>query len=840
MKKIFFVTIYSLSIFYAVAQNNITGIITNDAEERLPFATLQWQGSFTTATADSAGNFTIKSRRRLDTLVVTYTGYQPAKIVVEPHEKMLWVVLSGVAAMAEVVVTADRPDNFVSTLENRHVEQITSCELRKAPCCNLAGSFETNNSVDISTGNAVTGASEIQMLGLRGIYTQMTLQKRPNFYGLAYPFALEFYPGTWLNGISVSKGASSVEQGAQSLTGQINVDLVKPSEDKALFVNLYQNTLNTFEANLHVNRKLRNDWSVGVYGHYDNMQNRYDHDNDGFLNMPQKEQKNILFRALHQGKTWYSQNNLHLLQDNRVAGQVPTENNTNLWRVQQDMRRLDFSGTIGYLGLKKVYNSIAVIYGLTAHNTNELYGKNTHIGTQKSFYTNLIYATIIGNTDHRLNVGGSLQADDFKEKINTINLDRLDVMPGVFAEYAYNRTILGKKYSDWGVIIGLRNDYHNRFGNIIAPRMNVKYNFNENNIIRFSAGRGWRVANIIPENLNVLASNRAINIANNLKPEDGWNTGVNFSTRFEVLDRNVTFNADVFHTRFSNQIIADQDQDFQNIYFYNLEGKSYANSIMGVMTYNIFKNFDLKIGYKFNDVRTTIDAKLVNPPLLPRHRAMTTLDYKTPNRTWLFHLTGHFVGTQRLPNLEGLPTEYHTKHIHSGKAPSYFNLNAQITKIINNRWEIYFGGENLTNYTQHAPIIAADAPFSTYFNASQIWGPIMGIRGFAGFRYSIGQDDASQKSKISKNPHFATATFEVKGDCGMCKTRIEKTALAAGAIEAIWSSETHLLIIKFDEKRTKQSDIQAKIAKAGHDNSSFKAEKSTYDALPDCCQYTRE
>lgn len=738
MKKIVYSVVLLCVTFFAQAQNNkIIGIVTNESDERLPFATLQWAYSTIGTTADSLGAFMIKSRKKTDTLIVTYAGYAAARVVVEPQEKKLWIVLKGVANLQDIEIIAKREDNFVSTLENRHVEQISSCELRKAPCCNLAGSFETNGSVDVSTNNAVTGATEIQMLGLRGIYTQLTLQKRPNFYGLAYPFALEFYPGTWLNGISVSKGASSVEQGIQSLTGQINVDLVKPSEDKALFINLYESTNQTFEANIHLNRKLNKTLSVGTMFHFDDMKRGYDHDNDGFMNMPQKRQINSMTRILHQGKTWFGQVGIHLIRDSRVAGQITDISSSNLrWRVQQDMSRLDIGGTIGYLGLDKIYNSIALVYGVTVHRTDELYGRNTHKGTQQSLYGNLIYATIIGNTNHRLNLGTGIQYDDFKENVNDITLDRKDILPGVFGEYSYNRPKIGANYSDWGIIVGLRNDYHNHFGNVVAPRLNMKYNFSQDMIWRASAGRGWRVANIIAENLNVLASNRQIQIAPNLKPEDGWNMGTNFSMRFSAAGRKMTFSADAYHTRFVNQIVVDQDSDYKKVFFYNLDGKSYANSIMGVLTVPIFTRFDVKLGYKFNDVKSTFGGSLNVAPLMAAHRGLITLDYKTRDESWLFHVTGNYIGRQRLPQNLGLPAQYQP---HIGEnAPAYININAQITKIMG-KWEIYFGGENLTNYVQHQPILAYREPFSDYFNASQIWGPLMGIRGFLGVRYSIPQ-----------------------------------------------------------------------------------------------------
>jgi hypothetical protein len=261
--------------------------------------------------------------------------------------------------------------------------------------------------------------------------------------------------------------------------------------------------------------------------------------------------------------------------------------------------------------------------------------------------------------------------------------------------------------------------------------------------------------------------------------------------------------------------------------------------LMGVLTYNAFKNFDVKVGYKFNHVRTTINGDLERPTFLPAHRALLTLDYKTPDQTWLFHVTGHLVGSQRLPFLSGLPAQYRPHH-NAVSSPAYINVNAQITKILG-RWEIYFGGENLTNYTQHNPIIAPQEPFSDFFNASQVWGPLMGIRGFVGVRYGINQPDPNApKPKISKRAKIVETTFEVKGECGMCKTRIEKTALAAGAIAAVWSSETHILTVKFDEKLLSQNEIQAAIAKVGHDTGSFKTEKAVYDALPGCCQYVRE
>jgi outer membrane receptor for ferrienterochelin and colicins len=838
------ILVFAILLFSNIilAQKQIKGMVTNEVEERLPFATIQWKNTKSLVTADDNGNFVISARKKTDTLLVTYTGYEPAEVVVEPHETMLWIEVKGIKQLQEAVVTASRPDNFVSTLEKRHIEQISSCELRKAPCCNLAGSFETNGSVDINYPNAVTGANEIQMLGLRGIYTQVTLQKRPAFYGLAYPFALEFYSGSWLDGISISKGASSVEQGAQSLTGQINVDLVKPFEDKALFVNLYQNSLGTFETNVHLNKKFDDTWSANILFHGDYNNNPWDHDYDGFLNMPLKKQLNALTQIVHRGQKFYSRFNIHALQDQRAGGQIALAQGQKegLWKVKQDMTRLDFSGSLGFLGFKNPYTTAALIYGLTMHKTDELYGKNTHAGTQNSIYSNFIYQTILGDTKHYLKTGASFQLDDYKEKVNDVILDRKDIMPGIFAEYDYSRPVLGEDYTDWGFIFGLRADRHQKFGNFISPRMNLKYNFSQNTIVRASAGRGWRVANIIPENLSVLASNKNIFIPNNLKPEDGWNVGTNFSTRLDFFGKNASWSGDVYYTQFKNQIVVDFDKSIKNVSFYNLEGKSYAASFMTVLSFPISKNFDVKMSYKYNDVKVSYLDGLKTPPLFANHRGLLTLDARTNDKTWLFHITNNFIGKQRLPENRDLPTSYHSEYHQS--SPAYININAQITKLIGRRWEVYFGGENLTNFTQHHPILASQEPYSQYFDASQVWGPIMGIRGFVGVRYSIAQNEAKPLKMLpfTDLTKAKTANFEVKGECGMCKTRIEKAALQDGVFSAVWSSETKILNIKYDEKITSAEKIQEKIAKAGHETGGLKPSQKTYDNLPACCQYTKE
>ena len=720
------------------AKRTIYGIVTNEKDELLVGASVYWKDRKNGTVTDADGGFHIPARKKADSLFVQYAGYQLSSVQVLPGEDSLWIVITELAQLKTVEVTAHGFGNSISTLDPRNVESITSKELRKAPCCNLSESFETNGSVDVAYPNALTGVKEIQLLGLRGIYSQFLVENRPTMTGIATPFAFEMIPGTWLDGIVLAKGASSVKSGNNGFTGQINADLVKPMQDKPLFVNLFSSTEGRAEANVHMNKKHGETSADGLYVHGSYVKNKWDMNNDNFYDMPNRHQLNAMYRHQYDGPKGCFQINAQVLTDRRLSGQIsPFAGQAEMFRVNQRNDRGEVWGKYGKEGLgKKGLGEIGNIFAASWHHTNSGFGPNIWQAQQMSAYWQTLYQNIIGTTDHKYVIAPSVQFDEITEKVNENVLDRQEIVPGAMIEYTYSRPNLDMEIPDLTLVLGARVDYNSRFDRLMfTPRMSMKYNFSTETVVRLSAGRGFRSPNLMAENISLLASNRSFSFANDLGLEEAWNYGANFTRNFKIARKSGSFAIDLYRTDFVKQILVDVDRSPLTVYFYNVNGPSFSNSAMAMLQYNFFQGFEAKVVGKWQDVRATYsDGVLRRVPLTPVVRGLATVDYTTPNKKWTFNVRSQIVGPQRLPDNSQVPHEL--THDFPAESPVYAILSGQITHIINAKTEIYFGGENLTNYQQHHAIIAANDPSSVYFNGSQLWAPMSGVVVYVGFRYT--------------------------------------------------------------------------------------------------------
>jgi outer membrane receptor for ferrienterochelin and colicins len=713
----------------------LTGIVTNEREELLIGATLHWKNTKTGVVTDTTGRFSIEAPLTEAILIVRYVGYADAEIQVLPAENNLWIEIKSTTELKEVTVSEHRFDNVISSLDPRNVESIGKRELRKAPCCNLSESFETNGAIDVAYSNALTGVKEIQLLGLRGIYGQFLVENRPTMGGIATPFAMEFVPGTWLEGIVLAKGASTVKNGFAGITGQINADLVKPQSDLPVFVNVFTSTEGRGEVNVHLNKKIQKYAANGLYLHSNYLKNNWDMNQDNFYDSPARRQVNAMYRYTYDGPAGCAQFNVQALSDRRSGGQIrPFAGNDAFFGIQQRNDRVEAWGKYGKEGVGKPYNQIGNIFGGSWHRYEAEFGPNAYSAEQASFYLQSLFQTIVSTTDHKVVLASSLQYDDIKETVNETNLDRREAVPGAMAEYTYSRPNLRMSIPDLVVVVGARVDWNSRFGWFFTPRISGKYHFSEKSTLRLSAGRGYRSPNLMAENISLLASNRAINFASDLGAEEAWNYGISYNREFKIAGRNANWNTEFYRTDFVRQIIPDVDQSPVAVSFYYAPGKSFSNSLLTVLQYNPFPGWDVKLSYKWNDVRATYsDNVLRTVPLVARHRGLVSLDYTTRNKKWMFNSHIRIVGPQRLPDNSQIPHEL--THHFPEKSPVYATLNAQITR----RWgkvEWYIGGENLTNFQQHHAIIAAERPDSPFFNGSQMWGPMMGTVGYMGVRFS--------------------------------------------------------------------------------------------------------
>jgi outer membrane receptor for ferrienterochelin and colicin len=621
---------------------------------------------------------------------------------------------------------------------------VTSKELLKAACCNLAESFETNPSIDVNFSDALTGTKQIKMLGLTSPYIMITEENIPSVRGASQAFGLSFTPGTWVESIQINKGAGSVVNGYESISGQINTELIKPMKDIPFFLNAYGSTDSRFELNTHFNKKVSDYWATSLFVHGNTRVAKNDMNNDGFLDNPLGKQINIANRWQYSNPEtgWLSFLNLRYMNDKKQTGELDFDPNrdrltTNYWGSEINTERLDFSSKVGYVFKDMPYQSIGFQNAFSNHNQQSYFGLNQYDIKQQSYYSNLIFNSIISNTMHKFATGLNFAYDNYSEFVNLADVSRIDNSVGAFFEYTYDDS---DKFS---YILGGRFDYHNRLGAFFTPRLHVKYNPWEKAVLRFSIGRGKRAANIFAENQNLFASSRTFSIIDTngkiygLDPEIAWNYGISFTQSFKLFGMNADTTIDFYRTDFQNQAVVDVMNSPQLVLFYNLKGKSYANSLQLDFNLEIIKHLNVRAAYKYYDISTDYLSGSFQRPLQAKHRFFGNLEYEThiveKGKQWKFDYTFNWLGKQQLPNTRTNAAADSFPEF----SPSFAVMNAQITRTFSSTFEMYIGGENIGNYRQDKAILGSDNPFGSNFDTSIIYAPVFGQMYYAGLRFKI-------------------------------------------------------------------------------------------------------
>jgi outer membrane receptor for ferrienterochelin and colicins len=701
----------------------------------LPGAVVLWIGTDNAVPTNENGAFELPVNVTLPhKLLVSFIGYKTDTILVVDSEKFINIILNAAIDLKQIDVTARNQTTDISTLKLINSELIKEGELQKAACCNLSESFETNPSVDVNYSDAVTGAKEIQLLGLSGIYTQTLTENIPALRGLAVPYGLNYVPGPWMESIQVSKGAGSVANGYDAITGQINIEFKKPEKSDPFFLNLFADNEGRVELNTINNISLNKKWKYMLLAHGSFMDKKSDHNGDGFLDQPLTKQLNFYNRLFyHSGNKLEGQVGVKGLYEDRLGGQTffnpeRDKGTTNYYGLRVTTKRFEIYTKSGLVYPKLHYKSMGLQTDFTYHNQEAYFGLKNYSGIQKSFYTNYSYINIIGTTENKIKAGVDFKYDNYSENYNDSVFERTESVPGVFAEYTF-----GGDDHKFGAIIGLRADNHNLFGNFISPRMHLKYNITPEVILRVSGGRGFRSPNPYADNIGVMASSKILSVIEKPQLEEAWNGGANLTLRYKLFGKEGSLAGDFYHTEFVHQLIIDQYSDPDAVLYYNLDGSSYATSFQVTLIYEVFKNMDMKIAYKTDNVKTDyLSLKAVAKPLVAKEKAMLNLAYKTNNELWIFDGTLQWEGAKPLPIMSGHNHDANS----SAYSVDYFQLMAQVTKVFK-KFEAYIGGENLLDYTQHNPIVGADNPFGNTFDATGVWGPIMGRKIYAGIRLSV-------------------------------------------------------------------------------------------------------
>ena len=746
MKKHILNSFILLFPIFILAQTNLKGMIMDQENPKdnlgVAGATVNWLNTNIGTITNEKGWFTIPFKKEYKKLVISYIGYKTDTLIIRDltpihHFITIENELKG------ITIRSKRDAVQKSLFATANTFTVNNDELLKAACCNLAESFETNPSIDVSFSDALTGTRQIQMLGLKSPYLQIMQENIPSIRGAAQAFGLTFTPGTWVESIQITKGAGSVVNGFESISGQINAELVKPFSDNKFFLNTYSSLNGRLELNTHFNRRVSEKWQSGLYIHGNYRGEKFDKNKDNFIDVPLANQINVMNRWQYTDAQngWVSFINIRFLNDEKQTGEInfnPTldKGNTDSWGSEIDTKRFETSLKLGYVFPEIPYQSVGLQLAYSNHRQDSYFGLNVYDIKHESLYSNLLFNSIIGDTRIKFKTGINFTYDKYNELVNTTNYKRKENSLGVFFEYAFDNL------EDFSLTAGVRVDTHNLLGTFITPRLHLRYAPWENGVFRASAGRGKRSANIFAENQQLFASSRKIDIdavdgnIYGLNPEIAWNYGVSYLQKFNLFNKKGDITFDFYRTDFSNQVVVDWENP-QAVSFYNLNGKSIANNFQLELNYELAKNLNLRTAFKYFDISTDYKTGKLQKPLQPNNRFFANISYETATKDngaqWKLDFTFNNIGEQRLPDTATNPTQYQLP-INSER---YSLLNSQITKVFSNTFEIYAGVENFTNVQQVNPILGSENPFGPNFDSTIVYSPIFGRAIYAGLRFKI-------------------------------------------------------------------------------------------------------
>ena len=616
-------------------------------------------------------------------------------------------------ALQGVTVTSRQTVRRVSGAVNGSI--ITQAELFRAACCNLGESFSTNPSVDVSYSDAATGAKQIKLLGLSGTYVQMMGETLPDFRGAALPFALDYVPGPWMKSIQVSKGTSTVKNGPESITGQINIEYKKPDDVEQLNANIYGDSKSRYEANFDGNLHLTDKLSSVLLVHGENDWGSHDDNGDGFMDKPNRRQVNVMNRWKLTAGKYLMHAGVQLLSEKREGGQTThhSQLTTHPYTIALNTDRYAAYMKHAFI-LDPDHNSnIALMANASLHKTDAAYGHKVFDVDQRNLYAQLMYETDLA-PHHSISLGGSLAHDYLKETYTARNRER-ETTAGLYAQYTYN---LNERVI---AMAGVRADHSSAFGWYVTPRLHLKWMPTDVLTLRATAGRGLRTVHPMAEMHNLLASGRTL-VATDMMQEAAWNFGLSTALNIPLFDKTLRLNAEYYYTTFQHQAVIDYESDPTEIRISPLDGRSYSHTLQVDATYPVFKGFSLTAAYRLNDVRQNIGGTLMERPLTSKYKGLITASYKTPTELWQFDATLQLNGGGRI--------------VGSERFKGYEQLSAQITREFR-YLAVYVGGENLTNFRQHDPIRNAMTPYDPSFESTLVWGPVHGRMVYAGLRLHL-------------------------------------------------------------------------------------------------------
>ncbi len=742
MKLLFFNLIFlAVSISFVHAQT-IKGKVfgaSENGKEILPGASVGWINGSIIVLANENGVFELTTQDVKDKrLIISFAGFTTDTFSVDDKTYVSIILKHDNNILGGVTVSSTRSNSAAKT------EVIGQKEITKSACCDMAGCFETQATVQPQTTNVITNSKELRILGLSGVYNQLLIDGMPLIIGITYTYGITGYPGSLIDNIFVAKGANSVLQGFESISGQINLIPKQPDKTDKFFANIYMNSFGekhfniTYAATIGKNKK----WSTLLAVHSVQPSGKFDRDHDKFLDLPMLT-RYMFFNKWKYGnenkKGLYTNIGLRFINEQRIGGQTNFDQATQKGSTTTYGQTVNFNQYEVYAKTGYRFNAASnIVFALSSvyHKQNSYFGTLKYDAEQISNYANLQHE-YIWRGKHQLKCGASFRYHNLDEQIaftdTTITrtysglYNTKLVVPGFFAENTFKW--MDEKLT---LIFGARLDHHQQFGYFFTPRSLLKYVYRSKHTVRISSGKGWRQVFLFSENNNLLASSRNVIYQEILRPEQAMNWGINYTYILTLKKVFGTLSADFYQTRFINQFFPDYDSDPTKAFIRNFTGKSISNALQIDASFIFLNGFEMKFGYNFLDVYRIVNGEKYVLPFTPKNRAMTAFSYRPKKSRWYIDMNIHWYDKQRLPNTNSNPAEYRNTNF----SRAYSLVNIQVTYKAK-RTEIYVGCENIFDFRQRKPIVGWQDPFGKYFDTSSVWGPTRGREIYVGVRWKV-------------------------------------------------------------------------------------------------------
>ena len=740
------------------SQNNSLAGKISDGLENLSYVNIYIQNTKLGTSSNEDGYYQIKNiPSGTYKIVVSSLGYKTKTIEItfnkNENEKIIQnFSLVSDNSLDEIVVSGNlRPVS--KSASSVPVDVYSKSFFKKNPTPSIFESLQNVNGVRPQLNCNVCNTGDIHINGLEGPYTFVLIDGMPIVSGLSTVYGLTGIPQALIQRVEVVKGPASTLYGSEAVGGIINIITKKPSNSPMLFVDSFSSSWE--EINTDIGFKYNASKKIqGLLGiNYFNYQNIIDNNNDNFtdltlqnrisifnkLNIERRNNKlfTVAFRYVYEDR-WGGETNWN--KSFRGTDLVYGESiYTSRWE------------TFGTYELPTTEN-IRLQFSANGHHQDSFYGTDSYKADQLIAFGQLIYNKKIKKkhdllfgiayryTTYDDNTFATSESDGETNKPSVIHL------PGVFLQDEISLTNQHK------LLIGARYDYNSLHGTIFSPRVNYKWNSKNNkNILRFSIGNGFRVANIFTEDHAALSGAREVVFEGELSPEKSWNANVNFVKKISINNTLISLDASGFYTHFNNRILPDYETDPNKIIYANLNGFSVSKGL------SLNSDISFPLGLTMNIGATLMDVS-INENNIKKRQLLTesfsgvwSISYNLKKSRIKIDYTGNLYGPMKLPLLSELDPR-------RGESPWFSIQNIQITKNIGTSWEMYGGIKNILNFTPANNSIArsfdpfdsgvdfnsngeaiatTNNPYALTFDPSYVYASNQGIRGFLGLRYTI-------------------------------------------------------------------------------------------------------